>query len=175
MPRKRPPSEFSTDALTAARDKRGGEWTLLERIQMDRTFVSAAASWLCPDCREHRRWHTLPYRRIRSRGLGSCGSPLQCPRQGLSLGKAVGCFNPQPPIMQPLDNLLQPLQAWTIMAIDPRSDALVFVAKHRRYIALLYASLAQTVANGVPEAVEVHALTDNTKLFPPPTEHVANG
>ena len=41
MPRKRPPSEFSTDALTAARDKRGGEWTLLERIQMDRTFVSA--------------------------------------------------------------------------------------------------------------------------------------
>ena len=48
-----------------------------------------------------------------------------------------------------IDNRLKAMQPWPIVTIDPRRDALVFVAKLRGAIILGHASLAQAVAHSV--------------------------
>src|SRR6266508_3141160 len=86
------------------------------------------------------------------------------PRQ---LQRFCGVWRAPSRVVYLLDNRLKAVQARTIVAIDPRRDALVLVAKQRGAIILGHASLAQAVADRMTEAVEVHAGPDDAKLLAP--------
>jgi hypothetical protein len=92
------------------------------------------------------------------------------PRQ---LQRFCGVWRAPSRVVYLLDNRLKAVQARTIVAIDPRRDALVFVAKQRGPVVLGHASLAQAVAHSVAEAMEVHAGPNDVKLLALPLECLA--